>query len=291
MRSNKLVLFLQEIISFLLTEVLAIFVAFKLLKSGQIILVEIEGAKLLEEIWKFLLGLAIVVVLILLFLRFSKKSASLFKIFFYLAIFAGCQAVFSVFVDNELSYLLAFVVVLWRIFVPKVWVHNLIIILGIGGVSSILGLGIPWQGVVLILVILSIYDFIAVYKTKHMIYMFKSLVERGIFFSFIFPQKISDMSANLKQAELPVTILEKEKEVPFAERKFMFLGTGDIALPAVLAVSVLPLGLKFSILVVIGSLLGLTFVYLSMLKRPRAMPALPPIAFFSVLFLLLGFLL
>lgn len=290
MRLNKLFLFSQEIISFLLTEILAVFIAYGLLESGQIVLVRVEQARLFEEIWKFLLGLAIAVIFVLLFLKFSKESAFLFKIFFYLAIFVGCQAFFSIIVsDIELSYLLAFVIVLLRIFVPKIWLHNLVIVLGIGGVSAILGLGIPWPGIIAILLILSIYDFIAVYKTKHMIYMFKGMAERGVFFSFIFPQNFSDIKSNIRQVQIPSAALKKGERLPFSKRRFMFLGTGDIALPSVFAVSALFLGLKFSVLIIVGSLFGLAFIYLSMLKKPRAIPALPPIALFSILFFLLGF--
>ena len=292
MRSIKITLFLQELTTFLLAEVLAIYAAFRFLQVEEITIIKVAEpipSAIKQEVWQFLVAILVMAVVIIIFLKLFKKSVFLFKLFFYLAIFVGCQSFFSIVFDmGELSYFLAFIIILTRIFIARVWLHNLMIILGMAGISVVVGLSIPWQAIILILLFMSIYDVIAVYGTKHMVWMFKELVERGVYFAFVFPQKVSDLKLSLKQVELPP--LPKKGEPTPVKRRFMFLGTGDIALPSIFAVSVLPMGMKFSILVALGSLVGLFYIYLSLLRKPTPKPALPPIVLFSILFFLLGFL-
>ena len=121
-------------------------------------------------------------------------------------------------------------------------------------------------GVAVILAALAGYDIVAVYVTKHMVAMAETLLRRRVFFAMILPERPSGFL-------LPVT-----EAVPGGG--FVFLGTGDVILPALLVASVARMNPFASILVAVGALLGAASLHLMFLSQKvrRPMPALPPIA-------------
>jgi presenilin-like A22 family membrane protease len=73
--------------------------------------------------------------------------------------------------------------------------------------------------------------------------------------------------------------------------KFLILGAGDIVFPLILTVSLIPQGISDSLIVASFSLLGLLVGFLIFISQPptgpgggrQPMPALPPIALFSII--------
>jgi len=128
---------------------------------------------------------------------------------------------------------------------------------------------LPIAAVLVILLVLSVYDIIAVYGTKHMVRMFKGFFKRGLMLSIIVPMRISDIGKSVK--------------VKPGRGRFLILGTGDIAFPVIFSVSALNFGLRSSFAVIAGSLVGLLAIHFILSRRRRPIPALPPIALFSVL--------
>jgi len=132
--------------------------------------------------------------------------------------------------------------------------------------------------IIIILMFLAVYDFLAVYKTKHMVEMFRKLVESKVYFSLIIP-------ANF------MSLFKKTKKVTPAS-EFMFLGTGDLALPAIFVVSALKISLKTSLLTALGAIFGLILLYIIFIaqKERQPMPGLPPIVLGSLVGFLVAFL-
>lgn len=219
----------------------------------------------------FLLYFLIITALMLLFLKFAKRNAP-FQIFFILALFIGIQTVFGAILSGSLPTVLAIIFILLRIFSPTVLVHNLTVMLAIAGASAALGLSIGPLVAAVLLSILSVYDIIAVYKTKHMVKMAKEMAQRGALFAFVIPEKISDIRAHIGG-------------VKPGEEKFFMLGGGDVALPLLLVISTVPQGIKQSLIVAAFAFLGFLFTYIlfSSQKVRRPMPALPPIALATIL--------
>ena len=169
-----------------------------------------------------------------------------------------------------------FVLLIWFAF-PYVLTHNLVILTSISGISASIGLGLTPGTVITVLAVLSLYDVIAVYKTKHMVTMFNKLLEKGVIMSIIIPKD-------------PMATISKVKEIrPGPGSGFMLLGTGDIAFPLIFAMSVMKISLLSSFFIVGGSLIGVIIVNQLLVEQSerRAIPALPPIALCSIL----GFLL
>jgi len=147
----------------------------------------------------------------------------------------------------------------------------LCLILGIAGAGSWLGLSFTPQLVILLLIIFSIYDFIAVYKTKHMVKMAKAMVEADSIVGLIVPSKVKDFGKDLSQVQ--------------PGGKFLIVGGGDVVFPLVLCVSFVPSSVMKALVMVLFSLLGLGFSFwvFTTQKIKKPIPALPPITLGAIM--------
>lgn len=224
---------------------------------------------------QFLISFFIATAIMLAFIKFFKGKF-FFEVFFSIAIWFGAQIIFGTMISGWPVFVLAGALVAFRFLAPYVFSQNIVLVVGIAGISASMGLTFSWENVAVVLSLLSVYDIIAVYKTKHMQKMFRGLAKKGAILAIIAPPNFNNF-------------FTKISDVKPEENKFLFLGTGDIALPVFFAVSVLPFGLMSSISVVFGALAGLFAVHLlfTRQKERRPMPALPPIAAGAII----GFLL
>ena len=224
--------------------------------------------------WHFLLYFILATSFILLisfFGKFKKGKGILFKGIFILVVFWGGAFLLSLWISAIFALFLMGILIFWWLKKPTILVHNLCIIFGIAGIGSILGLRLEPLIVVALLIILSIYDFIAVNITKHMIKMAKEMIEMGAILALVVPPKISDFKENLKEVK--------------PGGKFLILGGGDIAFPLLLCASLVPEGILNSLTVALFALFGLFFSFwlFTSQKIRKPIPALPPIALFSII--------
>ena len=175
-------------------------------------------------------------------------------------------------------------------FAPTLWLWNLSMICALVSIGLIFGpLFSPWTAVI-ILVVISIYDILAV-RYGFMQWLAETLAEHEVLPVLVIPrEKISDLNLSFKKANISKILKD-----PLVKEKFSILGGGDLALPLFLIVSVIfSYGVMSSLIVTIFSLIGLIttyYIFLFFLKE-KTMPALPPIAFFSILgFLIVHFFL
>ncbi len=255
----------QELVVFGLVQIIGLWAAMRLMSYEAF-----AEIKIATSLWEFLISFVIATILLIISLRFIK-GGSFFRGIFALIIFLGSQTVFSIFLPTIFSVGLAIIFVVLQFVLPRVWFHNLAVILGVAGIGAAFGLSLPISAILVILFLISIYDYIAVYKTAQMVMMFKELVVRGVIMALIFPMKWRGWAVNLS------------KVAPGNE--FMFLGTGDLILPLILAVSAISYGLESAVFTIAGSLVGLVVLHVLFTTQPQKtpMPALPPLAFFSVL--------
>ncbi|HDD35337.1 MAG TPA: hypothetical protein ENF30_00905 [Candidatus Desulfofervidus auxilii] len=155
---------------------------------------------------------------------------------------------------------------------PTLLNHNLFIGLGLAGISAMLGLSFQPEALLILLALLSIYDFIAVYKTKHMQKMATSMLKSGTMMGLIIPNKLTNFCAPLKKVQ--------------PGKEYVILGGGDIAFPLMFSSSLISVyGITGSLVVAIFSVFGILFTLLLFLlqKERKPLPALPTISFFTVL--------
>jgi presenilin-like A22 family membrane protease len=163
--------------------------------------------------------------------------------------------------------------VLW-FFLPKVWLHNIVMIAAMVSVGAVFGRMIsPWTAMILLLV-LAVYDFLAV-RFGYMIWMAKKLSDSNTLPAFFIPKNISEWRSSLKESD---ALVVDEKTV---ERKYSILGGGDIGFPLLLVSAVFfAEGFMSAVFIALFTLLGLVAAYWiqSRFLKGKAMPALPPIA-------------
>jgi presenilin-like A22 family membrane protease len=167
--------------------------------------------------------------------------------------------------------------------IPLVWLHNLVLILAVSSLGAVFGRFItPWTAMAIILA-LAVYDFLAV-RFKFMLWMADRLSQVNALPALIIPKDYSEWNMNLKKHG------EKMIEPNPAEREYSILGGGDIAFPCLLTASVyFAQGFKPAAIVAVLGLVGLVSVYAiqAIFLKGKPMPALPPIAAFTLVGLLI----
>ena len=141
-------------------------------------------------VFQFLVSFLIATLLMLLFLKISKGKF-MFEIFFSGAIVFGAQGPLGIVFVKFTAFLGAIAIVALRFIYPRILTQNIAIIIGIAGISASLGMSVKPLMVLIILILLSVYDIIAVYKTRHMIKLFKGMAKRGAVLALVVPKSFS----------------------------------------------------------------------------------------------------
>lgn len=265
----QLPIFLKEAILFCLTLVLGLYTAHRYLFY-------LGG---LPESKSFSFTFADLIILVILFgtiffLSRHKKAAHLsFKFFLILVVFSGSQVVFGSFISSPWNLLIALIFTLLFSIGGNVFIHNLAMILGIAGIGAVLGLSISVEIGLILLVVMSLYDIIAVYVTKHMVAMARSMVEGGAIFGFLIPFEFRGF------------FYGKSKAREGIGQNFMILGSGDIGLPLIFVASLIKTSVSSAVIVAAFSVVGLfvTHIFFMNQRQRRAMAALPPIATMTII--------
>jgi presenilin-like A22 family membrane protease len=165
-------------------------------------------------------------------------------------------------------------------FIPKIWLHNAAMVLAMVSIGAVFGRMLsPWTAMIILLA-LSIYDYLAV-RFGYMIWMAKKMSDTNALPAFFIPKSISEWRHSLKESA--VTSIVEEKP---ADRQYSILGGGDIGFPLLLVSSVyFASGFNDALIIAVFSLLGLIGAYWIQAKflKGNAMPALPPISVASLL--------
>ena len=225
----------------------------------------------------------IIIGLILYFLPLHLLR-KLMRVLFAVLFGWGVFVVIAIWLPWVISLLLAAAVGLAWILYPRIWLHNGVMILAMVSLASVFGRFIsPWTSVVL-LIVLAVYDLLAV-RFGFMLWLASKLSLSSAIPAFIFPRRNQEWRAGLSEASFN----NDDDEKP-GERKFSILGGGDIAFPLLVSASAFyAFGLRPALLIAAFGLGGLLLAYAiqMVLLKGRPMPALPPIAAMCVVGLLL----
>lgn len=226
---------------------------------------------------------AVVVLVVVLLIIPLKKLGLVFRLLFTLLFALGIFILVYPVLPDLAAYSLAVLTGILWLFLAKIWIHNLILLIALAGISSAFGFFIsPWTFMIFMLVI-SVYDVLAV-RFGLMVWMADKLSETVSLPAFVFPRKIGDLRLNLKT----VQVGELTKEAA-DKREHTILGGGDIGFPLMLANSVyFAYNMWSAVLVGAFAVIGLmgAFIIQRVWLKGKPMPALPPIAVAS----LIGFL-
>jgi presenilin-like A22 family membrane protease len=230
-----------------------------------------------EMVWSFLAAFAAATALLILLLR-SRRGPHWFSRLFSLAVFIGSGIIAERFFGLAGAVLGVSLAVLAHYGLRRVVIFDLVLTLGLAGITLNLGSVMQPLSAVVILAILSFYDIFAVFVTGHMVTAAETLLRQKALFAIIVPVA-------------PAGLLKRLKAVtPGAD--FLILGTGDIVLPGLLVAAVGRLGILQALPVALGALTGLAAMHFIFTTQPqrRPIPALPPIALGSILGYLVTFI-
>ncbi len=223
----------------------------------------------------FFIIMLVVTATILLIAKFWKKQ-------FIQVIILGSIAYTSFFVfytllslvvpnatlSSFLSIVVAAILVLALVKYPEWYIINLCgIIVGVGAIG-IFGISLSIFLVIVMLIGLSIYDAISVYKTKHMIDLADAVMDLKLPVMLVVP-KTREYSLLKETKGLKEKIEEKE------EREAFFMGLGDIVMPGILVVAsfynIADNGFLIALSVMIGTLVGFAVLMSVVIKgKPQA---------------------
>jgi len=222
----------------------------------------------------FLAAIIVSTLLIVLVLKYMKGRWFYQLLFAYL-LFMGIDTVAGFSFGEPFGVAAALLIIAARYLKPTVIVQNIALIIALAGVSAQLAMFFNTTTLVMVLIVASVYDYIAVFKTKHMVTMFTGMMEKGVTLAMVIPDKGKFTD------KVDATLMRKKGET---ETRHVLIGSGDIAFPSILAVSVFAeYSLMSAVAVMLGSMVGLWFDSAWVERNKKPMPALPAITFFSLL--------
>ena len=170
-------------------------------------------------------------------------------------------------ISAVLSVLLTALLVVY----PEWFIIDAVGVLVAAGASALFGVSLAIVPTLILLILLAVYDYISVYKTKHMIKLAEGVMDLKMPIMFVMPRRLGYSFRESKG-------LPREG----GEREAYFMGLGDAVMPTMLAVSAtafhpeLPKLLGFLNVPALGAILGTLVSYVVLmyvvvaLKKPQA---------------------
>lgn len=238
--------------------------------------------------------------LILLFLIKLKMGKSIWKAWYSMAVVVSMMLALGVVFSKLFAFALALVLAYLKLKKPNIITHNFTEILMYAGLAILLVplFDVFWASMALILI--SIYDAYAVWKSKHMVSLAKFTTESNLFAGLLV-----NYTSKKGKTKLVVEhkVSKKSKGKKQSTSRQAILGGGDIVFPLLFSGSILTwlLGLGytkfsalgFSFIITIGATGALLYLFMNA-KKDRFYPAMPFIsggcfAGFIVLLTILAF--
>jgi presenilin-like A22 family membrane protease len=223
--------------------------------------------------WMYIvLAVLIGTILVLLLVRF--KGVRLWKAWFFLSVALCLTIAFYAFLPVSIAAVLAVIIAILKIYKPNFLIHNLSEVFIYGGLAAIF---VPIMNVLaasIMLILISIYDMIAVWKSKHMVKMAKFQSESKVFAGLSIPYKLPTKAEKKADREARA-VKRKGGHVVEKEVKSAILGGGDIGFPLLFAgVIMKQVGFLNVLVVPIVAAIAL-FLLLYYAKKDRFYPAMP----------------
>jgi presenilin-like A22 family membrane protease len=150
-----------------------------------------------------IIGVGVGTALLLLIIRFHLIN--FWKLWFLLAVWLSTAIAVGVILPAVVALVFCLLLALWKVFWPNPFVHNFTEIFMYAGIAVLLAPLFTLLWAVLLLLIISVYDIIAVWQSKHMVTMAEAQSKNRLFAGLYIPKK--DAQATEAQvAEANVTM-------------------------------------------------------------------------------------
>ncbi len=144
----------------------------------------------IEKEFSFLyLFVFILIATVIIYVLAKFKLFKLWKFWFFLGVLFTLSISFSSFFTSFIAFIAAFVLTFFKIFKRNIIIHNLTEIFIYGALAAVFVPIMNLFSATILLIGISIYDFIAVNKTKHMIKLAKFQKKSKLFAGLYIPYK------------------------------------------------------------------------------------------------------
>jgi len=233
---------------------------------------------------------AIIFGTVLMLILIKYKRMGLWKLWFFLAVFFTMTVAFAAFIPQTIAAILAFILAIIKIYKPTTITQNLTEIFIYGGLAAIFVPVINLFSVFALLILISIYDIIAVKHTKHMVTLAKFQTKSKVFAGLLIPYE----GKKGKIAAKEDGIMQNKGA------KIAVLGGGDVGFPLIFAGVVMkdlmlgnPESVAFLKVLIIPVFVSLALFYLLVnSNKDKFYPAMPYltvgciVGYFAVLLML-----
>ncbi|MEM4326903.1 MAG: presenilin family intramembrane aspartyl protease [Candidatus Diapherotrites archaeon] len=251
-------LVINTIMIFLITSVLSIYSAQSLIQDQIKATLINENPEAIENSIGIILWIIIFTgILLLAFKKLPDYITYIaLKVIESIAIIAATTIIlYPTNISFEIAIMIGAIIVITKNIYKNSLIKNFVSVIAVAGTSAIIGVSIGTIPALTLMIILAIYDYIAVFKTKHMVEMAKKLSGKNLAFTY---------------------------EIQGNERKYE-LGTGDIVIPIVFAISVMHEAMLKNYanptylagIILISSIIGLIITFEILTKQKKPLPALP----------------
>ena len=202
----------------------------------------------LDEKYSFLqIFITILIVTFLVMFIVKFEVGIVWKILFFISIWYTVMLSLSSFLIPNLALVLGLVAGYFKIFQKNIVINNLIELFVYGGLAAIFVPVLTLTSIFFLLILISIYDMIAVWKTKHMVKMAEFQTKQGIFPGFM---------------------------IPYSKNRVAILGGGDVGFPLIFTGVVYSLYGVYALVVPLTVTISLFFLFYFG-EKSKYYPAMP----------------
>jgi len=232
-----------------------------------------------------LLGTAIMLVL----MRFQFNV--LWKFWYGLAVFTTLGLALAAFIPSTIAAIISLIVAIIKIFKPNWWVQNVSELFMYSGLAVIFVPIMDLYGAIMLLILISIYDAYAVWKSKHMVTLAKFQAGSKMFAGLVMPYQDghlkTDLPSDIEHKPETGSIKSKTSKKMAANPRLQtpspvrtaILGGGDIGFPIIFnGVIMKSWGLYPSFVVPFTATIALLYLFFKG-EDGKFYPAMPFISF------------
>jgi presenilin-like A22 family membrane protease len=221
--------------------------------------------------------LAILIGTGILLLLIKFKAFRVWKAWFFVAVFLTTVVTIGAFIHTIVAVLLALILATWKIYKPNPIIHNLTEVFIYAGLAAIFVPALNLTSILILLMLISIYDMYAVWKSKHMIVLAEAQAKAHVFAGLMIPytfksfRKNKTLGGSKKKTKTKKSTKIKTKQLG----RMAILGGGDIGFPLLFAGVILKTyGMMPALIIPLFSTAGLASLFYFG-KKDRFYPAMP----------------
>lgn len=211
----------------------------------------IERPDFEEETSYFPIIIAIIIGTLIALGLAKLNAIGLWKFWFFISVFFTLLISFYSFMNENIAFLVALIFALLKIFRPSFVVQNFTELFIYAGLAAVFVPILNLLSITILLIVISVYDIWAVWKTKHMVKLAKFQTKSKLFAGI---------------------------NIPYEEKKVAIIGGGDIGFPLLFAGVILKtFNFTSAFIITITTTLAL-LALLIYSKKNRFYPAMPFLA-------------